>query len=579
MCQNIHSELLWQKHEIYIELADNDERIKERVFSLDPEIVICPMLRTRIPEEVWRAYVCIIVHPGIKGDRGPSSLDWAIVEGQKEWGTTLMQATEKFDGGNIWSSNTFEMRPGSKSSIYRDEVVRCGVKCVLEIIERFKNGYFKPQPLEEVKNAKGSWHSYMKQDVRQIDWSSDTTANILKKMNASDSVPGILDTINGKSYYLYGAHEENSLFGKVPGEIIAKRTGAICRATVDSSIWISHLKEKQDDPHATFKLPATLVLGDSIQEVPEISVDLIHDHNSKTFKDIWYEEDDEIGYLYFEFYNGAMSTEQCLRLKEAFLGIRRRKTKAIVLMGGRDFWSNGIHLNVIEAAEDPAKESWRNINAIDDLVHAILTTDSHITISAMQGSAGAGGVMLGIASDLVYMRPGLVLNPHYKSMGLYGSEYWTYLLPKRVGEQKAVELTESCMPICIKEAESIGLVDGILSHEETDTFREKVGRIAKSMVLSADFEQILENKNLSREKDEASKSLAEYRASELEIMKQNFSSDEYHRLRKQFVRKIISTETPIAFKQTPNIPTTLRRSLEKDFGLGPTNIEQITSNN
>ena len=30
-------------------------------------------------------------------------------------------------------------------------------------------------------------------------------------------------------------------------------------------------------------------------------------------------------------------------------------------MGGRDYFSNGIHLNVIEAAENPAAESWRNL--------------------------------------------------------------------------------------------------------------------------------------------------------------------------------------------------------------------------
>lgn len=553
MCQNVHSELLWQKHEIYIELADDDERIKDRIFTIDPEIVICPMLRTRIPEEIWRRYLCIIVHPGIKGDRGPSSLDWAIIEEQKYWGTTLMEASEKFDGGKIWSANTFEMRHGSKSSIYRDEVVRCGVKSVLDVIERFQSGYFIPQPLEDAKNVVGCWHSYMKQEVRRINWLSDKTDDILKKMNASDSLPGVLDSIDGKQYYLFGAHEENGLFGPKPGEIIAKRSGAICRATVDGAVWISHLKEKQDDRHETFKLPATMVLGETIQNIPEVHFDLLHDRNSKTFKEIWYEEDDDIGYLYFEFYNGAMSTEQCIRLKEAFLGIRRRKTKIIVLMGGRDFWSNGIHLNVIEAAENPAEESWRNINAIDDLVHTIVTTDSHLTISAMQGSAGAGGVMLAIAADLVYMRPGLVLNPHYKSMGLYGSEYWTYLLPKRVGKEKAIQLTESCMPICIKEAESIGLVDGILSHEDSDTFRDKVGRIAKNIVNHSEFEQMLEAKNQTRIKDELIKSLAEYRAEELEIMKRDFSSDKYNNLRRQFVRKLTSAETPIAFKYQVNV--------------------------
>ncbi|MHB8427204.1 MAG: enoyl-CoA hydratase/isomerase family protein [Acidiferrobacterales bacterium] len=109
-----------------------------------------------------------------------------------------------------------------------------------------------------------------------------------------------------------------------------------------------------------------------------------------------------------------------------------RPTRVIVLMGGRDFWSNGIHLNLIESAESPADESWRNINAMNDLAHAIITTGSHLTISALRGNAGAGGVFLALAADRVWARTGIILNPHYKGMGnLFGSEYWTYLLPTR----------------------------------------------------------------------------------------------------------------------------------------------------
>ena len=52
---------------------------------------------------------------------------------------------------------------------------------------------------------------------------------------------------------------------------------------------------------------------------------------------------------------------------------------------------------------------------------------------AMRGNAGAGGVFMALAADKVFARHHVVLNPHYKSMGnLYGSEYWTYLLPKRL---------------------------------------------------------------------------------------------------------------------------------------------------
>jgi hypothetical protein len=95
-----------------------------------------------------------------------------------------------------------------------------------------------------------------------------------------------------------------------------------------------------------------------------------------------------------------MSTEQCQRLRDAYRYARsRRGTNVIALMGGPDFFSTGIHLNVIEAAKDPARESWRNLNAINDVVHDIVTTDSHYVIAALAGDAAAGGVPLALAAD------------------------------------------------------------------------------------------------------------------------------------------------------------------------------------
>ena len=182
------------------------------------------------------------------------------------------------------------------------------------------------------------------------------------------------------------------------------------------------------------------------------------DHRS--FREIRYVERNEAGYLYFDFYNGATSTEQCRRLRDAYLAARARPTKVIVLMGGRDFFSNGINLNTIEAADDPADESWRNIVAIDDFVLEILHTMSHLTVAALRGNAGAGGAMMALAADFAYARSGAILNPHYRSMGgLYGSEYWTYTLPRRVGQEMAIALTEFCQPLGTRAAAELGFID------------------------------------------------------------------------------------------------------------------------
>jgi putative two-component system hydrogenase maturation factor HypX/HoxX len=41
------------------------------------------------------------MHPGIKGDQGPSSLDCAITNDERAWGVTILEAAEEFDAGPI----------------------------------------------------------------------------------------------------------------------------------------------------------------------------------------------------------------------------------------------------------------------------------------------------------------------------------------------------------------------------------------------------------------------------------------------------------------------------------------------
>lgn len=546
LTQRAHVELAARGHEVSIELAVNDDVMVEAVELYQPDLIIAPMLKKAVPEKIWQHHLCIIIHPGIKGDRGPSSLDWAIMTNTDYWGVSALQATTEWDAGDIWSSFNFQMPPSSKSSLYRTEVTEAAIMAILQTIERFKNGNFVPEPLDySQEDVQGCLRPYMKQDVRAIDSASDSVSSILRKIRSADSQPGVLDTIYTEEYYLYGAHEEDTLKGS-PGEIIAQRNGAICRAAVDGAVWISHLKRKKQGSQSFFKLPATMVLGDRLKNVPESSLPLKVPADRRTYKEIWYEEKNNVGYLHFDFYNGAMATDQCNRLRDAFLDACTRQTKVIVLMGGQDFWSNGIHLNVIEAAQDRAEESWRNINAIDDLVHAILTTNTHLMIAAMQGNAAAGGVMLALAADKVYARKGVVLNPHYKRMGLYGSEYWTYSLPKRVGQKKAIELTNICMPMGTQVAKEIGLIDDFFGNNPV-SFREEIELIAEEIAQSPDYEQRLALKIEERLTDEQFKPLEAYRKEELEEMKINFygSDKSYHTARYNFVYKITPSQTPL----------------------------------
>jgi putative two-component system protein, hydrogenase maturation factor HypX/HoxX len=547
LAQRLFVELTSRGHEISIEFDINDAVAIQAVEMYQPTLIIAPFLKRAIPETIWRRQPCFIVHPGIIGDRGPSALDWAMMHGYQQWGVTVLQANGEMDAGDIWASELFPMRLTKKSSLYRHEVVEAAVQGVLTAVTRFQSGNFKPMPLDYTRpDVLGRLHNPIRQKDRAIDWRKDSTNTILRKIHAADGFPGVLDTLYGKPYCLFDACTEGTLRGNTPGEIIAKRNGAICRATIDGAIWIGQLKYKTVN-ESSYKLSAEFALKDHLAMVPEIPLDPFSICHGETYRDIWYERKHDVGYLHFVFYNGAMDTTQCERLRETYISATRSDVRVVVLMGGPDFWSNGIHLNHIENADSPADESWRNINAMNDLVYAILTTRSQLTIAALQGNAGAGGVFLSLAADYIYARESVILNPHYKSMGnLYGSEYWTYLLPRRVGEIQAKTITQKRLPIGAPEARDFGLIDDCFALNQA-IFKKKIEQLAEALAISQNYSVLLKNKACQREKDELKKPLAAYRVEELRHMQLNFYGFDpsYHVARYHFVHKIPHAWTPL----------------------------------
>ena len=538
LTQRLHAELCAAGHELSVEYDISDSVTVEAVSLFRPQLIVAPYLRRMIPESVWRHHVCLIVHPGIVGDRGPSALDWAVLEGNAEWGVTVLQAEAEMDGGPIWASEVFPMRAARKSSLYRNEVATAAVRAVLTAVERFASGTFVPKPLAQA-GGQGRKRPQMKQNDRAIDWQSDDSATVLRQLNSADGFPGVADTLFGEPCHLYDGWLETTLKSDSPGELIGRRETALLRATVDGAVWLGHVKR------AAIKLPATLAFAEQSASLSDLPLADLWQVEG-TWQDIFYQERDGVGYLGFKFYNGAMSTEQCQRLNAACNWAAARPTKVLVLSGGEDFWSNGIHLNVIEAANSPADESWRNIEAIDDLAETLIRMDTKLTIAALCGNAGAGGAFLARAADRVWARDGVVLNPHYKNMGnLYGSEFWTYLLPPRLGLEGAAAIMKNRLPLSARAARECGLLDACLASDPAE-FRREVERRARDLAASEGYSALLEDKRQRRLRDEAEKPLGQYRVEELGEMKRNFYGFDpsYHVARYHFVNKSPHSWTP-----------------------------------
>ena len=546
LAQRLFVELTERGHQVSIEYDINDAVATEAVALFEPELIIAPFLKRAIPDAIWSRTPCIVLHPGIIGDRGPSALDWAIMNDETEWGVTALQANAEMDAGDIWASSLFPMRAARKSSIYRNEITDAAVMAVLNSLDRFQAGDFRPTPLDYSNSAvRGQLRAAMHQSDRAIDWTKNTTETVLRKIRAADSIPGVLDQLGDESYYLFNATADGSFHGRA-GDLLAQRDGAVCRATTDGAVWISHLRP-QAGPLAGLKLPATVALGDAAGDLRDDPIGLMDTDGRDTLQEIGYHEEDGVGYLRFAFYNGAMGTEQCQRLLAAYRQVRRRDVRIIALTGGPDFWSNGIHLNLIEHSLSPADESWRNINAMNDLAREIITTDDKLTVAALQGNAGAGGVFLALATDRVLARRGVILNPHYKGMGnLYGSEYWTYTLPRRAKTPEALQITDNRLPLGTTQATAMGLVDEVID-ARGDEYTTELKRALARMAQAPELGQLLQTKQAQRHADEQIKPLERYREEELKRMQLNFYGFDpsYHVARYNFVHRRPHSWTPL----------------------------------
>lgn len=559
LSQRLYAELRARGHTLSVELDIADSVTEEAVAMARPDLVLAPFLKRRIPAAVWQRVPCFVVHPGPPGDQGPSALDWAVRDRRPHWGVTVLQADGEFDAGPVWAHATFDMRPATKGSLYRREVTRAALQATLAAVERFAGGEREAPPSDL---PTPTWNPAMTQADRAIGWSHDDTATVMAKLRCADGQPGVLDALWGQACHLGDAHEASAttlaeFAGSAPGDLLAVRDGALLRRTVDGGVWIG--QARLADPPGTvpgqghFKQAAAELFAIEAAALPQRPVPLMRPDDE--WAELRYTEHGpegaRVGCLSFDFCNGAMGTGRCERLRAALLDVRERPTQVLLLMGGEGFFSNGIDLNRIEAAahragDSAADESWRNIQAMDDVALAVLETTDRLTVSVMRGNAGAGGVFLALAADQVWAHEGVVLNPHYKNMGnLYGSEYWTYLLPRRLGEAGARELMAGRLPLRAADAQRLGLIDAC-DDGPREGHENRVIERALALAGSYNHSEQVAAKQARRAADEAHCPLARYREQELARMHRNFYGFDpsYHVARHHFVHKLPHAWTP-----------------------------------
>eukprot|EP00904_Undaria_pinnatifida_P013582 jgi/Undpi1/9354/HiC_scaffold_26.g11812.m1 len=124
MSQALYLNLTQKGHQVMLHVARGEDDMLAAHDAFGPDAIVAPFLTKRVPERLWKnnnKCPVLIVHPGVRGDRGVSSIDWALKGCLPEWGVTILQADEEMDAGDVWKSSTFSVPHSStltKSALY-----------------------------------------------------------------------------------------------------------------------------------------------------------------------------------------------------------------------------------------------------------------------------------------------------------------------------------------------------------------------------------------------------------------------------------------------------------------------------
>ncbi|NUQ90569.1 MAG: formyl transferase, partial [Glycomyces artemisiae] len=261
LTQRVWCTLREQGHDVGVELAPahTPESMTAAVERIDPDLILCPFLKHRVPEDVWRRWTTVIVHPGPVGDRGPSSLDHALLGRSPRWGVTALSAVEEMDAGPVWASFTFDVPEGiTKSALYNSRVADAAMDCVAAVVRKVAAGD-RPKPADEHPRAVPGTGELplLRRPAFALDWRAPA-ADLARRIAAADGAPGAPAVIAERTYCLFDAVATGEDTGAEPGTIVGRDCEAVAFATGRGTLWVGYaaLLERKRGP----KLPAAMVI-------------------------------------------------------------------------------------------------------------------------------------------------------------------------------------------------------------------------------------------------------------------------------------------------------------------------------
>ncbi|MDO8663549.1 MAG: methionyl-tRNA formyltransferase [Candidatus Wildermuthbacteria bacterium] len=164
------TKILAQKYNIPLLQPERIENCKLKIENLKPDLGIVAAYGQILPRNILDIpkYGCLNVHPSLLPKyRGPSPIQTAILNGDKETGVTIMKMDEKMDHGKIISNSKFLISNKITNFELTKQLAETGAELLIKTIPDWVEGKIKPQ---EQNEAQATYTKLLKKEDGRIDW-------------------------------------------------------------------------------------------------------------------------------------------------------------------------------------------------------------------------------------------------------------------------------------------------------------------------------------------------------------------------------------------------------------------------
>ena len=149
--------------------------------------------------------------------RGPSSISWPFICGEKESGLTIFRPSDGLDEGAIILQKKTPIGPDDTlGSIYFDRLFPMGVAAMLEAADQVLTGRHTETVQDE---SQATYEGWCRDAESKINWANHSSM-VYNLIRGCSPAPGAWTTFNGVRLWVYEARlEKVATFGAVKGRI------------------------------------------------------------------------------------------------------------------------------------------------------------------------------------------------------------------------------------------------------------------------------------------------------------------------------------------------------------------------